>query len=304
MRLSKRKTFALVLLVCFCGILKFFVEEQSSKRRNKDDDRFLPSVSTAKFLSIGFEPAIADLYWIEAINYFGAQLVKKSRTYQFLPQYCDLILNLDPLFSIFYEWAGTAFIYNGLPIDNEAIIRSTEYANRGIREFDKQHRYDWRTIQKAAFNYVLEANNYLAGIPYFTLAARIFRDQRDMLLVASTYASVANQIDLSTDLKMEFLSYVAFEAQRKEELLYAIRVLSSANFNQQSARMIKSLRVKMEKDDDVRKLVENRMKEQTIYNREGEFNSPLTANPKLDNILAVDFSRTWLPPELHVLLSL
>ncbi len=294
--------------VLVLGLLYLFsknlVDARMEARKDTADIRYLPRASTLKFLYFGFEQAMADVAWIEAINYFGSELVRKNRNYQYLRSYCELIMHLDPLFKIFYEWAGTVFIYNALPIDEKAIISSTNYVNFGIRSFHQYRRYDLQTILKGAFNYALEAKNYLASVPYFEMAARIFPDQRDMFLVGASYAQVANDMERSNALKLEYLGNIAFEATNRDQLLYAIRILSSASFNLQNANIISSLRTKLETDEEIKKLVANRLKEQPLLRETTADQTTWVNNQKMERVLRVDFSKTWMPTELNVLLSL
>lgn len=274
------------------------------ERKLELDIRYLPSPETLKFVSIGFKPALADAVWIEALNYFGGELLNKKRTYQYLVQYLDPVFVLDPLFAMLYEWAGTVFIYNALPITKESVSKSTYYANLGIQNLAKEGRYSFNIISKGAFNFALEAHDYEHAIPYFEMAGRAFPDRRDMLLVGSSYAANAGLEDVATNLKMEYLGFAAFEAQTKQELIYAMQVITSNRFNKQATNLIRSFRVQMEKDEDIKKLIELRLEANPIFQTSQNLNSSLSTNIQLQKVLAVDFQRNWLPPDLHLLLSI
>jgi len=295
-------TLSLVLLASY-GVTKQNVDTLIKIRKEQVDVRYFPSPQLAGFLSIGFKPALADFYWIEGINYYGAELGNKRRTYKYLTSYCDLILHLDPYFGVFYDWAATAFVYNGLPLTRKLIIQSTRYVNQGIQNLNKIYRYNANMIVKGAFNYVLEAHQYKEAFPYFAMAARGFREKRDMFLVAAAYARHIKNFKLASQFTQEFLGQIVFEAQEKSELIYAVQVISSSS-NLKTADFIRSMRLNMEKDEDMRKVVEDRLAQNPLLETAIYSSENLLANPKIDNLLRIDFERNWLPPEMHVLFSL
>lgn len=296
---------ALILSLCVgYGVMKSKVDARMVSRREKMDIRYLPSPQTAEFLAAGYKPALSDLFWIEALNYFGQELVNKNKTYVYIPQYLDVILHLDPLFNMFYEWASTIAIYNGLPVTRKSVTFALKYANEGISNLAAVRRYDSAIISKAAFNYALEAQDHAHSIPYFAMVGRIFDSSRDLLLVGSSYASMAGLESDSTELKLEYLGFMAFEAQSKSQILYALQVLSSQRFNKDASDIVRSLRLNMEKDEDIKKLVNNRLSSQALDLSRTQSNLDLPSNPKLEKILKVDFQRTWLPPDLHMLFML
>ena len=301
----KKTTIAAIIITLFAYTgSKHLVDQRMTARKLDVDIRYLPSPKILNLISIGYKPAFADMFWIEALNYFGAQLSSKTRTYQYLSSYIDLILPLDPLFTMFYEWAATVFIYNALPITKESVSKSTTYANIGIQNLAKEGRYSFNVISKAAFNYALEAQDYKNSIPYFEMAGRVFPDRRDMLLIGATYASNAGEDQISAEMKMEYLGFIAFEAQQKEQLIYAMQIITSNRFNKDAGNIVKSFRLNMEKDEDIKKIVEQRLNTNPVFRQESAKNFEFSDNPRLQKILNVDFQRNWLPPDLHLLLSL
>lgn len=294
----------IVLLLTGYGATKYRVDRRMKERKAELDIRYLPSKEMAKVLSFGFEPAGADLYWIEGLNYFGSELINKKRTYQYLGAYIDLIAALDPNFAMFYDWASTTFIYNGQEITRKNIRNAVKYANLGIENLNKVHRFNHQMMIKNAFNFALEMQAYKESIDYFLMAARSFPEQRDMLLVASTYALHAKNPKLSVDLKLEYLGYIAFEAQVKEQLLYALKVLSSTKTHERTGEFVRALRLKMESEEDVRKIVEARLKDSPLIQGVALANQEFSYDPKIKNVLSIDFSRTWMPPEMLVLFSI
>lgn len=286
------------------SLVKTRIDHRVQERLAEHDIRYLPSPTQARIMSFGFREALADLYWIEAINYFGGQLLNKERDYKYLQQYADLILHLDPYFTIFYDWAATAFIYDGMDIDRQSIVFATRYINEGIKNLHSVRRYNYSILTKGAFNYALEAQEFMKSIPYFEMAGRIFPEHRDQLIIASTYATYANDLKRSIELKEEYLGYMAFEATEREEIEYAIQMLSSPGLNQSATQFIRSLRLQLEQDEEMREIVEKRLQQNPMLQQAMLAPTDFSTNPQIDRVLEVSMERTWLPPELHILFSL
>lgn len=302
---SNRFFVALIaLLLCAYGGAKYLVDKRVALRKDKFDIRMLPTPQTARFMAVGFEAALADVYWIEGLNYFGGELTNKNRTYKYMESYVDLIEGLDPNFATFYEWASTIFIYNALPITRDQVRKAVKYANSGIVNLDKIHRYNAQTIIKNAFNFALELHDNKTALEYFTFAGRSFEDQRDMLLVGSSYALYDNNLSESTNLRLEYLAYIAFQAQSRDQLLYALRLLSSNKTQNKTGDFLRALRLKMETDEDVKKIVAARLKDSPMMEKMILAPQEFMLDKRIQNIVNIDFTRTWMPPDLLTLVSM
>jgi len=275
-----------------------------NQRRLTQDVRYLPSPQSASLMSAGYKMALGDITWIEALNYFGGQMLDKNRSYKYLDRYLAIILKLDPLFRMFYEWAATAFIYNGLQITKSSLIESSRYINKGIRTLADQGIFDENIIAKGAFNFAFEAHDFKNSIPYFELAARSSRSRRDFLLIGSTYARHAGDEDKSRRMKLEFLAFTTFEAQNQEELRYALQVLTSRQFDAQAATYVKAFRLQIEKDEKIKELIEQRFASSPLLRSEAFDDSNLQTDSRLENLMRVNTSRNWIPADLHLLLNL
>lgn len=286
------------------ALSKHQVDKRVHERLDHTDIRYLPSPRTAEFLAFGFKEALADIYWLEAINYFGEQLLKKERDYKYLESYLELIFHLDPKFTAFYDWAATVFIYNALPINRDGVIKAIRYANKGIQMLHETGRYDATLIRKAAFNYALEAQQPVYALPYFELVGRSFSNERDMLLVGSTYANLVGEADKANRLKEEYLGLKMYEVQDRAEIQEALVILSSPSFNSQAADFVRSLRVQVEIDEDVKKLVEKRVEQNPLLQKAMLEKNEFHVNEKIRRLLAVDIGKNWLPPAMHLLLDL
>lgn len=294
------------LIAAYVGT-KHFADERVRLRDLSIDVRYLPSPQFAEWAAIGFKEAMADFYWIDALNYFGEQLGRKktSESYKYLKSYIELIFHLDSLFSYFYDWAATVFIYNGMPIHRDGLVNAIDVANLGIRRLNEIERYNDSLIQKGAFNYALDAQVYPPSLPYFELLARSFPEHRDRLLVASAYAKYSKQLQKSYEYRKEFLAYKAFETQSKAELNYAVANVFNSALTQQAFNFAKALRIQMEQDEDLRKIVQNQLQERGTNIQALSDNEDLsTKSQDFEFLKHIDLSKNWMPPNLHLLLQI
>ncbi len=74
-----------------------------------DEPIFVPSATFLRYASLGYKTMVADLMWIRATQYFGKELLSKTksgRKYKFLFPFLDLTVSLDPHFIDAYRFGG------------------------------------------------------------------------------------------------------------------------------------------------------------------------------------------------------
>lgn len=110
----------------------------------------VPAPAALRFMALGHNEALADLMWLNALSFFGANLsLRKDPTW--LNPHLDAITTLDPGFALVYSWAGTAILYGGR-IDNDAVMASSDVLERGIARFP----YAWDLHFMLGVNYYFE----------------------------------------------------------------------------------------------------------------------------------------------------
>lgn len=286
------------------GLSKHKLDEQIKKRDAEIEVRYLPSPQLARLLSIGYSEALANIYWIEAINYFGGQLGRNDRSYTYLKDFCDIIVYLDPYFYAFYDWASTAFVYNGLPVTRDGIVQSLDYMLSGIQRFHEIGRISPDMMRKAGFSFSLDAGLYEPASYFFDYAGRMSSRHRDSLLLSSVYNQYLNQVDEAVKRKEEYLSFTVYEARSSKEIQYAIQVLSSPTFNEEAADFMRSLRVQMETDEELKKLVKKRLESDPFFEAAVNLSNERSTDSRINQLLQVDIDRNWLPPNFHLLMNL
>ena len=126
---------ALYALAVALGVRMHTVEET-----RPPDELSIPSVETAKVLSLGFRELFADLYLMKAAQYFGNNTNGQAE-YRYLPPLVELISELDPGFREPLLWGGIA-VQKNIGHDTWMNIgESTRLLTKGARRFPGDYRF-------------------------------------------------------------------------------------------------------------------------------------------------------------------
>lgn len=162
-----------------------------------------------RHLFAGFENAVADLYWLRAVQYYGGQRAfSETQEYDLIEPLIDNVVTLDPRLAIAYQ-LGATFLAEPPPLGMGRPRAAVQLLDRGVAVL----RDDWMLWRDAAlfrFDYLrdgagavarLREASALPGAPYWleTLAADLARRAGDpeaargiwLSLVDSEYAFVA-----------------------------------------------------------------------------------------------------------------
>lgn len=155
----KRKTslFSIVMLVVVCVVF-FWAQYKIVKAREglRIDEKILmlsdrPAVT--KVLAMGFDSALADMFWIRSIQYFGGNFssLKKPEKRNGLINLMENMVYLDPHFVAAWKFGG--FVINeSIKEPNTAI----DFLLRGAKENPKQ----WRLTFDAGFIAFYDLKDY------------------------------------------------------------------------------------------------------------------------------------------------
>jgi len=159
--------------------------------RLKSGQLRVPSPERARLLSLGFDAAVADYYWLRAIGVVGAEDGAVEQHGELIADLIDVVTEVDPWVDHPYRFAAV-----WLTGDREMVERGNRLLERGI----SYHPLDWRNRYHLGFNYffyldeqlraadVLEAAVPLEGAPDYLapLVARL-RSKRAGLQVAAAF---------------------------------------------------------------------------------------------------------------------
>ncbi|MBW2262349.1 MAG: hypothetical protein JRG91_10285 [Deltaproteobacteria bacterium] len=118
----------------------------------------LPNAEFARFATLGYHEAAADLAWLRTIIYYGEEATVRGR-FEHFDSYANLVIALDPQFHRIYQWAGVLSIYSRAVITREVIESSIDFLGRGTERFPM----DGEMHYMLGFNLYFEYPPHLAG---------------------------------------------------------------------------------------------------------------------------------------------
>jgi hypothetical protein len=164
---------AIVAIVPWMLLLRLEAQTQYRGTQRDEDIYYTPSPRALPLLSLGYRRALAAVFWVEALVYFGEQVAIRGKT-KYLADRTDAILALDPRFREVYEWFAVVIVYNATQITRHDIEVSNQYLERGIREFP----CDGELLYLQGFNYAIElptfTNDTAEKARFHRKAAEIF----------------------------------------------------------------------------------------------------------------------------------
>jgi hypothetical protein len=131
-----------VLVVCVAGLL---AAQARIPVRNRAElgDPFVPRPEVAKLSSIGFHTAMADYYWLQAVQVVGASIRPQDEG-TLLGRFIDVVTTLDP-------WVGHPYRFAAVWLTgSEADVR---LSNRLLERSIEYHPNDWRNRFYLGFNH-------------------------------------------------------------------------------------------------------------------------------------------------------
>lgn len=157
-------------------------ETRFSAAAPADDSLYVTSGTTLRRLTIGYSALAADLYWIRAIQYYGAVRLRleKGRAapsqpgaaapvdYTLLYPLLDLTTTLDPLFNIAYRF-GSIFLAETYPGGAGRPDLAVTLLEKGLAaQPDK-----WEYMQDIGFVHYWWRHDYRAAAEWFDKASRV-----------------------------------------------------------------------------------------------------------------------------------
>lgn len=177
-RLS-RASRRILVTACLLALVPYllWLRLEAATHRNAtlqiEDLQYIPSPAALPALSLGYRRALADVFWVATLVYFGDQVALRGRM-KYLSARTDAILALDPQFHEVYRWIGVVSVYNTGAITLADIETSNRYLERGMRAFPR----DGELVYMLAFNYAMEMPPFVEDAArkrrYRTKAAELF----------------------------------------------------------------------------------------------------------------------------------
>ena len=132
---------------------------------------FVRSPAVARRAALGYRGLAADLYWIRAIQHFGAERLSPpnhDRTYALLYPLLDLATTLDPYFSIAYRF-GAIFLGEPYPGGPGRPDLAVALLRKGLAAQPQ----NWHYMQDLGFVYYWHLRDYAAAAARFQQASEM-----------------------------------------------------------------------------------------------------------------------------------
>ena len=135
------------------------LEARSVARAPDGEVGVLPDGNVLHVLSLGFERAVADLFWVRTVYYVGDEH-SSSADWPAAERLANLVTDIDPNFDSAY--VVMASVLSGLRKDPDAAIR--------LLEKGAAHSQYWRIHFLLGFQYFMEKSDYARGAKHIQRA--------------------------------------------------------------------------------------------------------------------------------------
>lgn len=189
---SDRSAYGGVIVATVCALLVAVAAELQAVRERRypagtdiEESMYLTSGTTARRLAGAFSSVAADLYWIRAIQHYGATKLRLGAThqgglepppvvaappneYKLLYPLLDLTTTLDPRFNIAYRF-GAVFLAEPFPAGAGRTDLAIALLEKGLRERPDK----WEYMQDIGFVHYWYDYDYKAAAEAFGRASGI-----------------------------------------------------------------------------------------------------------------------------------
>jgi tetratricopeptide (TPR) repeat protein len=120
--------------------------------------------------ALGFAPLLADVYWVRAVQYYGATRLStdKHKRYDLLYPLLDITTSLDPRFNIAYRF-GSIFLTEAYPGGAGRPDQAIQLLEKGFRASPAR----WHYLQDIGFVYYWWLGDYRQAGEWFTRASKV-----------------------------------------------------------------------------------------------------------------------------------
>jgi tetratricopeptide (TPR) repeat protein len=167
-----------------------WLEARNYAQADDGDVGVLPDGNVLRVLSLGYERAVADLFWIRTVYYVGDE-TSTLAGWPAAERLAHLVTDIDPHFDSAYVLMSA--VLNGLRSDPDAAIRLLE---KGAAVSDY-----WRIHFLLGFQYFMEKNDYERGAKALERAVELGGPTYLQFLISRLYTSAGDP-----DTAMQFIA--------------------------------------------------------------------------------------------------
>src|SRR5688572_4551526 len=160
---------ALVVLLVTATTMQVVLEGKLQRPAIKPSVNWIQSPGLMRRLAVGYNAIWADIYWIRAVQYFGATSLSKDENKNFDELYplLDITTSLDPHFNIAYRF-GAMLLSEGYPHGPGNTDQAITLLQKGIREMPDK----WQYYHDAGFVYYWWRRDPQAAAGWFMKASK------------------------------------------------------------------------------------------------------------------------------------
>jgi tetratricopeptide (TPR) repeat protein len=198
-------------LLCLLGMSTGVIHAKISpvSLAERDADAFVPRPELAKVAAFGFDTAMADFYWLQAIQVVGGANGSPDQYGTHLGRLIDVVTTLDP-------WVDHAYRFAGIWLTGtEDDVRA---ANQLLRRSFEYHPWEWRNRFYLGYNlfFYLGENDEAADV--LEAATRLDFSPRYLPRLVARLRSEHADIDTAEVFLRELLSNAPDRRSRSEYL--------------------------------------------------------------------------------------
>jgi len=158
-----------------------WLEAVHVERSEDGDVGVLPDGATLHVLSLGFERAVADLFWIRTVYYVGDDVSSRAK-WPAAERLAQLVTDIDPHFDSVY--VVMASVLSGLKYEPDAAIRLLE-KGAAVSSY-------WRIHFLLGFQYFMEKGDYPRGAKALERAVELGGPHYLQFLISRLYTSAGD----------------------------------------------------------------------------------------------------------------
>lgn len=220
--MSRRRTLGTVLAALALLAAAYWAQGQAAQSapRLTAASTPVPTPRLARTVFLGYNGLAADIYWTEAIQYFGARHMVRGRHYPRLAPLLNLSYSLDPDLLDPAEF-GAFFLADRWPL----AAGQPEAAAALLRRAIHDHPANWRLYYDLGFIYALNLHQRENAARAFLAGSKVHPTNPVMAVLAADYFGKANETRLAAALWAQMYQHAPSAALRANALdhLQAIR---------------------------------------------------------------------------------
>ena len=190
-----RTTCIAIALLLACFVISVFALRRLDhirKAATVQEVLYISSPKALKWLSLGYDGLLADVYWTRAVQYFGARHFLGSHDYELLAPLLEITTGLDPHLTVAYEF-GAHFLAPKPPYGAGMPQQAIQLVNEGIRDNPNV----WKLYYNLGFIYYTELKDYPKAADAFARGSKVPEAHPFLRIMAAQMAQHSGELQMA-----------------------------------------------------------------------------------------------------------